>query len=84
MEFLDIFELSPRLTLAELFALFFQGADNKIYIDLYDGEHNDPICVQERIISEVYDPYYEREILYLSDIAKGCISIYLKVGENNG
>ena len=76
MEFDDLLNLKPVITLGELIQLFLLGYDDKIYIDIEDkGEYLEHI----RIIDSELEPYYERKIQYLSDSCDSKMTVGLQI-----
>lgn len=53
------------MTLIQLIELFYDGYDDKVYIDLYEGSDANPIFSNIRIINGRLIPYYSREIIGL-------------------
>lgn len=83
MEFTDIFDLDVKITLAEFISLFLRGDDDKIYIDVMEYGYKGTELYDVRIIDDRLKPFYNREILYISDVADGVICVYLKRDINN-
>ena len=55
------------MTLKDFIDLFLAGDDDKVYIDVFNGNEFDDILHQIRIISPELVPLYQREIIALSD-----------------
>lgn len=54
------------MKLIDFINLFLDGNDDKIYIDLYNGNDFDEIFNDVRIIHSKLKPFYNREIIALS------------------
>ena len=55
------------MKLKDFIELFLNGDDDKVYIDVFNGDEFDEICHQTRIISSKLTPLYNREIIALSE-----------------
>lgn len=64
MSVLD-FMYSVDIRLGELLALFLQGDDDKVYIDLYNGRDDDIIFSDIRIIDGRISEYLNRKVIGL-------------------
>lgn len=53
------------MKLRDFIELFFNGNDDKVYIDLYSGSDAVLIFSDIRIINGRLEPYYDREIIGL-------------------
>lgn len=70
MKFTELLDLRPHITVADLIQLFLLGYDDKIYMSLENnGGHE--YLIDERIISEKWQPYYECEVHHLADNCDG-------------
>lgn len=55
------------MNLRGLIDLFLDGNDDKIYIDIFNGDEFHEIFHDVRIISSDLTPYYDREVIALLD-----------------
>ena len=55
------------MTLKNFIELFFAGDDDKIYIDVFNGNDMDEIFHEIRIIDSKLVPLYHREVIALND-----------------
>lgn len=76
MTFDELIDIRPKVRLADIIQLFLLGDDDKIYIDVVDG--NDTVLSDTRIISSELVPYYEREIAYLEESYECNMIVVLK------
>lgn len=66
MKFIELIDLRPCIKVADLIQLFLLGYDDKIYLSL-ENTDGDEYLINERIISEKWQPYYECEVHHLAD-----------------
>lgn len=69
------------MTLVQLIELFFEGDDDKVYIDLYAGSDAILIFSDIRIINGRLRPYYDREIIGIFESER--LSIIVEGKMNN-
>lgn len=67
---------SADIRLGELLSLFLQGNDDKVYINLYNGDDSVIIFEDIRIINPELNPYLNRKVIGL-DMGE-TLGIYLK------
>lgn len=70
MTFNELIDIEPDVRVADLIQLFLLGKDDKIYLNLAapkNGYIVDYILNDERIISEKWEPYYEKKILWIEE-----------------
>ena len=70
MTFNELIDINPNIRVADLIQLFLLGKDDKIYLNLAEpknGYIEDYILMDERIISEKWEPYYENKILWIEE-----------------
>ena len=75
MSFDDLIMHDPKVTLADIIQLFLKGYDDKIYLDIFE-EGTKELLTNTRIISEDFQPYYEREIEYFEESSYDSRSIF--------
>lgn len=68
------------MTLIQLIQLFFEGNDDKVYIDLYEGSDDNLIFSDIRIINGKLKEYAERKIIGLFESER--LSIIVERGNN--
>lgn len=74
------------MNLRGLIELFLDGNDDKIYIDVFNGDDCDEIFHDIRIISSDLVPYYDREVIALMDgshslLADTTLGVILRKGD---
>lgn len=69
------FLYTADIKLGELIALFLQGDDDKVYIDLYNGNDFDIIFEDIRIIDGKLAEYYNRKVIGL--VSDNTLSVYI-------
>ncbi len=70
MTFSELIDIKPDVRVADLIQLYLLGQDDKIYLNLAapkNGYIEDYILTRERIISEKWEPYYEKKILWIEE-----------------
>lgn len=70
MTFNELIDIIPDIRVADLIQLFLLGKDDKIYLNLAVAKNDydvDYILNDERIISEKWEPYYEKKILWIEE-----------------
>lgn len=55
------------MTLKDFIELFFNGNDDKVYIDIFDGDDFNEIYHEIRIIDPKLTPLYNRKIIALNE-----------------
>ena len=55
------------MILKDFIDLFLDGNDDKVYIDVFNGDDFDELHHEIRIISPELEPLYDREIIALSE-----------------
>ena len=68
------------MTLIQLIELFYDGYDDKVYIDLYEGSDAAPIFSDIRIIDGQLRNYYNRKIIGLFESSR--LSIIVERDKN--
>lgn len=75
MNYMEIFDIQPRIRVCDIIHLFLIGGDDKIYFNLSTpnkkGYCDDYILKCERIISESWVPYYECNIKWIEEECSG-------------
>lgn len=69
------------ITLRNLIELFFNGNDDKIYIDVYEGDEFNQIFHDVRIINSALVPYYDREVIAFSDSYDTLLAVIIEKSE---
>ena len=71
MKFMDLIDIQPKVRVCDIIQLFLLGKDDKIYFNLSSPNRNgyceDYILKDERIISDEWQPYYEREVIWIEE-----------------
>lgn len=70
MTFNELIDIKPDIRVADLIQLFLLGKDDQIYLNLAapkNGYIVDYILMRERIISNKWEPYYKKEILWVEE-----------------
>lgn len=63
-------DIKPNIKVADIIKLFLLGMDDKICLNLAapkNGYAEDYILTRERIISNKWEPYYEKEIVWIEE-----------------
>lgn len=63
----DEIRADNKMNLRRLIELFLDGDDDIIYIDVYEGNEFNQLYHDVRIISSCLSPYYNREVIALSE-----------------
>jgi hypothetical protein len=66
------------MTLIQLIELFYDGCDDKVYIDLYEGSDAAPIFSNIRIINGQLRDYCDRKIIGLFESSRLSIIVERK------
>jgi len=72
MKFTELIDLRPHIIVADLIQLFLIGYDDKIYLSL-ENKCGHEYLINERIISEKWQTYYECEVHHLEDNFDGAM-----------
>ena len=71
MKFMELIDIQPSVRVCDVIQLFLLGKDDKIYLNLAspnkNGYYEDYILKDERIISDEWQPYYEREVKWIEE-----------------
>ena len=71
MKFTELIDIQPMIRVCDIIQLFLLGHDDKVYLNLAslnkDGYYEDYILKDERIISDKWQPYYERKVEFIED-----------------
>ena len=71
MKFMELIDIQPSVRVCDVIQLFLLGKDDKIYLNLAipnkNGYCEDYILKGERIISDKWQPYYEREVKWIEE-----------------
>lgn len=70
MTFNELINIKPNIRVADIIQLFLLSKDDHFYLNLAapkNGYIVDYILMRERIISEKWEPYYEKEILWVEE-----------------
>lgn len=75
MKFMELIDIQPSVRVCDVIQLFLLGKDDKIYLNLASPNKNryyeDYILKDERIISDEWQPYYEREVKWIEEECTG-------------
>ena len=75
MKFMELIDIQPSVRVCDVIQLFLLGKDDKIYLNLMSPNKNgyceDYILKEERIISDKWQPYYEREVKWIEEECTG-------------
>lgn len=70
MTFRELVDIKPNVRVADIIRLFLLGYDDKICLNLAAPKKEyaeDYILTRERIISNKWEPYYEKKILWIEE-----------------
>ena len=74
MKFTELIDIQPMIRVCDIIQLFLLGHDDKVYLNLAssnkDGYYEDYILKDERIISDKWQPYYERKVEFIEDMCE--------------
>lgn len=75
MKFMELIDIQPSVRVCDVIQLFLLGKDDKIYLNLASSNKNgyceDYLLKDERIISDEWQPYYEREVKWIEEECTG-------------
>lgn len=75
MKFMELIDIQPSVRVCDVIQLFLLGKDDKIYLNLASPNKNgyceDYLLKDKRIISDEWQPYYEREVKWIEEECTG-------------